>query len=64
MLPDWDAAFTKALGLEQDISVAGLGTRGKRFSMSIEDGVVKSIGIEEGKGVTVSGADACLVKLG
>lgn len=64
MLPDWDATFTKAMGLEQDISVAGLGVRGKRFSMSIEDGVVKSMGIEDGKGVTVSGADACLTKLG
>jgi peroxiredoxin len=63
MLPDWDASFTKALGLEQDISVAGLGTRGKRFSMLVEDGVVKSLNVEEGKGVSVSGADACLTGL-
>jgi len=64
MLPDWDANFTKALGLDQDISVAGLGVRGKRFRMTVEDGVVKSLDIEEGKGVTVSGADACLTNLG
>ncbi len=64
LLPDWDGAFTKALGLTQDISVAGLGVRGKRFSMRIEDGVVKSLDIEDGKGVTVSGADQCLVGLG
>lgn len=64
MLPDWDGSFTKAMGLDQDISVAGLGTRGKRFSMTVEDGVVKSLDIEEGKGVTVSGADACLTNLG
>ncbi|MCR9165590.1 MAG: peroxiredoxin [Nannocystaceae bacterium] len=64
MLPDWDGSFTKAMGLEQDISVAGLGTRGKRFSMTVEDGVVKSLDVEEGKGVTVSGADACLTNLG
>ncbi len=64
MLPDWDGSFTKAMGLDQDISVAGLGTRGKRFSMTIEDGVVKSLDVEEGKGVTVSGADACLTNLG
>ena len=63
MLPDWDGSFTKALGLTQDISVAGLGTRGKRFSMLVEDGVVKSLDVEEGKGVSVSGADACLTGL-
>ncbi len=64
MLPDWDGSFTKAMGLDQDISVAGLGTRGKRFSMTVEDGVVRSLDVEEGKGVTVSGADACLTNLG
>jgi peroxiredoxin len=64
MLPDWDGNFTKAMGLDQDISVAGLGLRGKRFSMTLEDGVVKSLDIEEGKGVTVSGASACLTNLG
>lgn len=64
MLPDWDGNFTKAMGLDQDISGAGLGIRGKRFSMTVEDGVVKSLDIEEGKAVTVSGASACLTNLG
>jgi len=64
MLPDWDGSFTKAMGLDQDISVAGLGLRGKRFSMTVEDGVVKSLDVEDGKGVTVSGASACLTNLG
>lgn len=64
MLPDWDGAFTTALGLTQDISVAGLGVRGKRFRMTLEDGVVKTLEVEEGKDVTVSGADACLTNLG
>ncbi|HHK43004.1 MAG TPA: peroxiredoxin [Planctomycetaceae bacterium] len=64
MLPDWDGNFTKAMGLDQDISGAGLGLRGKRFRMTIEDGVVKSLDIEDGKGVTVSGASACLATLG
>lgn len=64
LLPDGNGDLTKAMGLEQDISVAGLGVRGKRFSMLVDNGVVKSLDIEEGKGVTVSGADACLVKLG
>jgi glutaredoxin/glutathione-dependent peroxiredoxin len=64
MLPDWNGELTKAMGLHQDISGAGLGVRGKRFSMLVEDGVVKSLDVEEGKGVTVSGADACLTSLG
>lgn len=64
MLPDGNGKLTEALGLTQDISVAGLGIRGKRFSMLVEDGVVKSLNVEEGKGVSVSGADQCLVSLG
>ncbi|MCX4240586.1 peroxiredoxin [Paraliomyxa miuraensis] len=63
MLPDGNGEFTKAMGLTQDISVAGLGVRGKRFSMRVKDGVVETLGIEEGKGVTVSGADQCMVSL-
>jgi peroxiredoxin len=64
MLPDGNGAFTKALGLEQDLSGATLGVRGKRFSMIVDDGVVESLEIETAKGVSVSGADACLVQLG
>jgi peroxiredoxin len=64
MLPDGNGEFTKALGLEQDLSGATLGVRGKRFSMIIDDGVVKSLEVEAAKGVSVSGADACLVQLG
>lgn len=61
MLPDGNGEFTKALGLTQDIGAAGLGTRGKRFSMVVDNGVVKTVNVEEGKGVSVSGADACLI---
>lgn len=64
MLPDGNGEFTAAMGLTQDISVAGLGVRGKRFSMRIKDGVVESLDVEDGKGVTVSGADQCMVNLG
>ena len=62
MLPDGNGEFTGAMGLTQDISAAGLATRGKRFSMLINNGVVESLDIEEGRGVTVSGAVACLAK--
>jgi len=64
MLPDWNGRFTDAMGLTQDISIAGLGVRGKRFSMLVENGEVKSLNVEEGKGVSVSGANQCLVELG
>lgn len=63
MLPDGNGDLTKAMGLTQDISVAGLGVRGKRFAMRIKDGVVETLNVEEGKGVSVSGADQCLVNL-
>jgi peroxiredoxin len=42
-LADWDASFTKALGLDADLSAGGLGVRSKRYSMLVEDGVVKSL---------------------
>lgn len=63
-LSDWDASFTKAIGLEMDMSGAGLGVRSKRYSMLVEDGVVKSLNIEESPGqATISGAAAMLERL-
>ena len=56
-LADWDAGFTKAVGLEADLSAGGLGLRSKRYSMLVEDGVVKALNVEESPGqATVSGA--------
>ncbi len=63
-LADWDGAFTKALGLDVDLSGGGLGVRSKRYSMLVEDGVVKSLSVEESPGqATVSAADAMLQQL-
>ncbi len=63
-LADWDGAFTKALGLDVDLSGGGLGVRSKRYSMLVEDGVVKSLNVEESPGqATVSAADAMLQQL-
>lgn len=59
--PDWDSAFTKAIGLDADLSGGGLGVRSKRYSMLVEDGVVKSLNVEENPGqATVSAAAAML----
>lgn len=64
LLPDGNGELTRALGLEMDGSGAGLGTRAKRFSMVVEDGVVKNLDIEPNAGaVDVSGAGSCLARL-
>ena len=46
-LADGSAAFDKATGLYLDMSARGMGTRFKRFSMLVDDGVVRSLNIEE-----------------
>lgn len=46
MLADGSANFTKALGLEMDASNFGMGVRSQRYSMLVEDGVVKQLNIE------------------
>nr|QQX11429.1 peroxiredoxin 5 [Locusta migratoria manilensis] len=57
MLADPDASFTKALELETNLPPLG-GTRSKRYSMIIENGVVKSLNVEpDGTGLSCSLAD-------
>ncbi len=46
MVADGDAALTKACGLELDLHGKGLGLRNQRFSMVVEDGVVKVMHID------------------
>ena len=63
-LADWDAGFTKALGMDIDLSAGGLGVRSKRYSMLVEDGVVKKLNVEDSPGkVEVSGGDTLLGQL-
>lgn len=63
-LADWDASFTKAIGLDADLSAGGLGVRSKRYSMLVEDGRVKTLNIEEVRGqATVSSAATMLEQL-
>jgi peroxiredoxin len=45
-LADGSAAWTKALGLELDLTARGMGMRMNRFSMLVDDGVVKSVNVE------------------
>jgi peroxiredoxin len=45
-LADGSADFAKKLGLEIDLTARGLGVRSKRYSAIVEDGVVKSLNVE------------------
>lgn len=60
MLADGNAQFTKAAGLEIDLSVAGMGLRSQRYSMLVEDGVVLQINIEVPGKFAVSDAQTIL----
>jgi peroxiredoxin len=63
-LADGSADFARALGLELDASANGLGIRSKRYSMIVEDGVVKSLNIEDAPGkAEISGATALIGQL-
>lgn len=63
MLADGNAAYTRALGLELDASGFGMGVRGRRFSLLIEDGLVKQANIENGAEFTISSAEHLLSQL-
>lgn len=63
-LADGNAEFTKAIGMELDASGNGLGIRSHRYSMVVEDGVVKTLNKEAAPGkVEVSGGDTLLGQL-
>jgi peroxiredoxin len=63
MMADGSATFTKALGLEFDLVAKGFGVRSKRYSMLVQDGVVKQLNVEDG-GFDVSSAETMLKQLG
>jgi peroxiredoxin len=63
MLADGNGEFTKAMGLETDLSVAGLGVRSQRYAAVIEDGIVTSLEVEPKPGVDVSSCQAMLERL-
>lgn len=62
-LADGSGLFTKALGLEFDLTARGLGIRAQRFAMIVKDGVVTYLGVEEPGGFEVSKAEAVLAAL-
>ena len=63
MLADGSAAFTKALGLELDLTARGMGIRSQRFALIAQDGIVTHLAVEEAGGFDVSRAEAILEAL-
>jgi peroxiredoxin len=64
MLADGNAEYTKALGLELDATGFGMGIRGQRFAMVVEDGKVKALEVEPAaSGCTVSSALGIMSKI-
>jgi peroxiredoxin len=64
MMADGNASFSKALGLDADFSKHGMGTRSQRYSMLVDNGIVKQLNIEQGGKFEVSNAETLLSQLG
>jgi glutaredoxin/glutathione-dependent peroxiredoxin len=60
MMADGSADFSKALGLTLDLTARGMGVRSNRYSMLVEDGVVKQLNVEAPGKFEVSGGDTML----
>ena len=60
MLADGSGEFAKAVGLELDASARGLGVRSQRYSMLVQDGVVKTLNLEAPGKFEVSNAETML----
>jgi peroxiredoxin len=64
MMGDGSASFTKAVGLELDLTERGMGIRSRRYSMLVDDGVVKQLNLEEAGKFDVSNAETMLEQAG
>ncbi|MFM7688449.1 MAG: peroxiredoxin [Alphaproteobacteria bacterium] len=63
MIADGSAAFTKAMGLEFDLTARGLGMRCQRFALVAKDGKVTHVAVEAPGAFEVSKAEAVLAAL-
>jgi peroxiredoxin len=64
MLGDGSGELARKLGLEVDLAGGGMGLRMKRFSMLLDDGVVKQLNVEAPGKFEVSDAETMLRQLG
>jgi peroxiredoxin len=63
MLADGNGDFTRAVGLEVDLARFGMGSRSNRYSMVVQNGVVRGVNVEEPGKLEVSTAAAALCQL-
>lgn len=63
MLADGNGTYSSALGLDFDASGFGMGTRGQRFSLIVDDGTVTHLNVEEPGAFQVSSAEHALSQL-
>lgn len=63
MLADGSADFTRAMGLELDLTARGMGIRSQRYALVAENGVVTFLGVEEGGAFEASRAETVLAAL-
>jgi peroxiredoxin (alkyl hydroperoxide reductase subunit C) len=63
LIADGSATFTKAMGLDVDLTGGGLGVRSKRYAAVIKDGIVTHLAVEDTLALEVSSADAVLQAL-
>jgi glutaredoxin/glutathione-dependent peroxiredoxin len=62
-LADGNGDFTRSMGLERDLAAAGMGKRSARYSMIVDNGIIKALNVEDKPGVNVSGGDTVLEQL-
>jgi peroxiredoxin len=60
MMADGSATYTKALGLDMDLTARGMGIRSQRYSMLVENGIVKKLNVEQPGKFEVSDAETML----
>jgi glutaredoxin/glutathione-dependent peroxiredoxin len=63
MLGDGSGDFVRAMGLELDRTKEGMGMRSQRYSMLVEDGIIKALNVEQPGVFEVSSAEAMLKAL-
>jgi peroxiredoxin len=63
MLADGNAEFTRAMGLVMDGTPNGMGQRSQRYSMVVDNGVIKQLNVEQPRAYEVSSADHMLKHL-
>ena len=60
MMGDGSGLWTRALGLELDLTARGMGVRSQRYSMLVDNGVVRALNVEQPGKFEVSDADTML----